>query len=276
MNIILSVQEIRNVELGILSFFDHFCSENGLQYYLFYGSLLGAVRHHGFIPWDDDIDVIMPRDDYNKLCSLLSSENTIDKYKLLDNQIDPGFYLPFGKLIDVRTRLKEEYNINYDIGVGIDIFAFDNVGTDYKKAVRLYNKVQFIRNLADIKITRINRKRKFWKNITLLILQLFLMPVPVKRVLGIVLDIAHNETHQLTDGTLVANIVGGVYGKGEIHEKAWYESEQRVQFETITAMIPNNYDEILKKLYGNYMELPPIEKQKSHHMNTAYWRKSIE
>ena len=121
----ISFEEAKRVELDILLHVAKFCDEHGLRYFLAYGTLIGAVRHKGFIPWDDDIDIQMPREDYEKLLELYPKENTDEKYFLLAPEMK-GAHHPYAKIIDTRTVKKElGAKKNNPLGVDIDVFPLD-------------------------------------------------------------------------------------------------------------------------------------------------------
>ena len=120
----LSLQEIQAIEFSMLEFLDSVCVEEGIEYCLFYGSAPGAVRHGGFIPWDDDIDVFMPRCDYDRLMRLSGADS--GPYRLLSQERTPGWRLPFAKLCDLSTCKQETCaDFGADIGLDVDIFPLD-------------------------------------------------------------------------------------------------------------------------------------------------------
>ena len=131
----LSLQEIREVEVELLNYFDLFCKNNGINYFLSNGTLLGAIKYSGFIPWDDDIDVLVPRKDYNRLISLFRDS---DHIKLFSFERNNNFYFPFSKLCDIST-IKEEDNTNNGVtlGVDIDIFPLDFWDSEIEKMKRV-------------------------------------------------------------------------------------------------------------------------------------------
>ena len=119
----LSLKEIQKIELDILLYLDKVCRENDIKYYLSSGTLLGAIKYQGFIPWDEDIDVIFLREDYNKLIKCF--ENETGRYKLLSIYNSKDYYYPFAKLVDTKTTLIENSKPINDMGVYIDIVPMD-------------------------------------------------------------------------------------------------------------------------------------------------------
>ena len=123
----LTVDDARKVELGILKYIDSVCRSNNIPYCLDYGTLLGAIRHKGFIPWDDDIDISMKRDDYERFVELMQS-NTPSQYRLLTDKTCEGYYYEYGKMVDTSTRLVETDIMEIpEMGVWVDIFPKDNI-----------------------------------------------------------------------------------------------------------------------------------------------------
>ena len=115
----LSVKELREFQIGILDVVDEFCRKNNINYWLDSGTLLGAVRHGGYIPWDDDIDLGMLRGDYEKFAEMFNKEN--DRFKFVDIETDRNFYCAYGKVLDTATVLKDGH---MDSHINIDIFIF--------------------------------------------------------------------------------------------------------------------------------------------------------
>ena len=120
----LSLEEKKKILVSILSEVHNFCDENNLKYFLPGGTLIGAVRHKGFIPWDDDIDIYMPRNDYEKFLCEFNKES--ERYQVISLKTD-GYYLPFGKVIDTKTVLIENVDSDYKMGIYLDIFPLDNL-----------------------------------------------------------------------------------------------------------------------------------------------------
>ena len=128
----LSLQELKEIELEILKVFDAFCKENNIRYYLSHGTLLGAIRYKKFIPWDDDVDLLIPREDYNRMITLFKDT---DRYKLFAFEKYPEYRYPIAKLCDMTTRKVETgYNNGVELGVDIDLFPLDAWDDDLKKA----------------------------------------------------------------------------------------------------------------------------------------------
>ena len=136
-----TLAKVQELSFGILQFIKRICDENQIRYYLAYGTLIGAVRHKGFIPWDDDVDIMMPRKDYKKLLAILNSKPH-PYYKLISADTDERFQVPLPKVVDTRTVLIQDYDIveTVPLGVYVDIFLMDGAGNDYQAAVNHYDE----------------------------------------------------------------------------------------------------------------------------------------
>lgn len=263
----IQFEEMKKIELNILIYFTEVCEENNLRYYLGGGTLLGAVRHKGFIPWDDDIDVMMPRPDFQKLLSLsINNENY--------NIIKPGtagYYYNFAKLVDTRTILEEKGIKRIDgLGVYIDIFPLDGMPEthdDRKKRFKELNSIRkrinntcllrpkFHRNpFAYLNACRIYNSNK---NIDLSSLQ--------KKYL----DSALKNSFDDSEFVFAA---GGAYGARDIFPGKWFEKEIELQFENLSVKAFNGYDFYLTQLYGDYMTLPPEDKRVTPHHTIVYFK----
>lgn len=263
----IQFEEMKKIELNILTYFTEVCEENNLRYYLGGGTLLGAVRHKGFIPWDDDIDVMMPRPDFQKLLSLsINNENY--------NIIKPGtagYYYNFAKLVDTRTILEEKGIKRIDgLGVYIDIFPLDGMPEtpdDRKKRFKELNSIRkrinntcllkpkFHRNpFAYLNACRIYNSNK---NVDLSSLQ--------KKYL----DSALKNSFDDSEFVFAA---GGAYGARDIFPGKWFEKEIELQFENLSVKAFNGYDFYLTQLYGDYMTLPPEDKRVTPHHSIVYFK----
>lgn len=148
----ISVEELKMIQLKILDSIDDFCKKNGIQYFLFSGTLIGAVRHKGYIPWDDDVDICMKRKDYDRFFSEFNQQRR-DTLKAISAEIEKNYYLASGKVIDTATVIEEENNCAMPIGVYVDIFPMDNLPADDKKLEKLNHRIDWNDNikLANLK-----------------------------------------------------------------------------------------------------------------------------
>lgn len=262
-------EQIR-IMLNILDSIDAFCRKNNLRYYLHAGTLIGAIRHKGFIPWDDDVDIAMPREDYERFCSIYN-EST-DRYRIVTYKNTKGYYMPYGKVIDTRTILIHE-NVNskiIDLGVFIDVFPLDNCSSDYKKAVKLYKKCKFLNSIKWTKVVKASDLHG-WKKIAFPLAKMVFLPFSLKTILNKIDRIG--QKYAGVDSRYIAVVTVMTYGLKELFDKKWFAESIQKEFENHKFSCPSGYDNILSKMYGNYMCPPPIEKQICpHSYYRAYWK----
>lgn len=265
----ISQEEQKAILIDLIVEFDSFCRKNDLKYYLIAGTLLGAVRHSGFIPWDDDVDVCMFRKDYDRLMEIYSGSSP--KYKLLSLNKDRDYYYPFAKLVNDDTVLIESKNAPRNLGLYLDIFPFDNCpGRTLQEACRSIDKTKFLRDLRNLKMVDFSKDRRLYKNIILLAGKIFSFPLSCRRISQLLSDKACKNKD--TDCRYVGELVNTAYGHGEVFDKKYFGNGVKIKFEGHEFLAPENYDAVLKSMYGNYMELPPIEKRKSHHGFVCWYK----
>lgn len=270
---ITSLDEMKQIELGILDYVSSFCEKHNLTYFLAYGTLLGAVRHKGFIPWDDDVDICMPREDYKKLCDLWINEN--NQYELFECEKNKNYMYPFAKVSDSHTLISER-NINESCGFGIyiDIFPLDGLDGGKEKNKKF---VASCERLEKMRCFSMMPMREFGHvnpiiNFFRMIIWCGLKIIGCRRFARILNRKAQKYEEKNTDyvGCLVTQD-----GDKEIVPAKWYKEEVLLQFEENMYKAPKYYDKILKTCYGNYMELPPEEQRVLKHGFQA-WEKVKE
>ena len=250
--------ELKQTEIEMLRAFVEVCEKLHLRYYLLGGTLLGAVRHKGFIPWDDDIDVGMPRKDYEifleKGQALLPSHLFIQHLGT-----EPAYTMCFAKMRNCNTTFVESSLAHFPInhGVYIDIFPLDFYPEDFKEQERFFfKKTWYARRVGCEYNVADNRtcKGKIRKLI------LYVLFPSLKRVIN------KREAlyRSIPESALLANL-GGAWGQKEIVPAHWYGSGVTVEFEGMQVCAPAEWHNWLTQVYGNYMQLPPVEKRVGHH-----------
>lgn len=264
----LSLQELKKIELETLKMFRDFCNENGISYFLSNGTLLGAVKYKGFIPWDDDIDVFVPRDDYDRMLTLFKDN---DRYKLFAFEKNEKYPYPFAKLCDMRTYKEQTIYKNKDVklGVEMDIFPLDAWNNDYEEAklegkkIRSYIKLLKLTKL-EAPLTKNPIKYVVWSAIIVL-LKFLGSKYFIKQIIRITRNRPDSEHHYLGCKSWC------IYGEREIVPANVFEDSVEVEFEGEIFNAPVGFDTYLRMLYGDYEKDPPIDKQKTHHAFVAYW-----
>ena len=263
----ISNKDLRKAQLLMLKILKEvhkICEENNIKYFLSDGTLIGAIRHQGFIPWDDDLDIGMLREDYEKFCKIapqILSENFI----LQNFQTDKGYGLQFGKVILKNTVWIEKVAKNTNrqwSGIYIDIFPYDNI-TENKKMQKLINRLYiFIQGLILIKFKYINisNYESMAKKLKYVLKKIYLCTISKKLLIYIRDSICKRYLNK--SNTLVTKYGGNFYKNQNPYN--FYKDLTLQNFEDTSFYIPKNYDKILKNLYGNYMDIPPIEKQRQH------------
>ena len=260
----LSLQELQAVSLELLKDFDAFCAERGIEYTLCGGSMLGAARHAGFIPWDDDVDVMMLREEYEKLLALKPQVQKLEGRDLISAR-DRTFARDFARFVRTDYGKVEEGTRDDDCPfVGIDIFAIDYLPdseADFARQVKDRNKY---RQLLLTCASPFNTGTTFAKRWVRNILRPFANAYGKYRIA----DKAEAVCMRYDDGPRKdIGIVCGEYGTRERWPLAAYHPVQRIPFEDTLMPAPARYDTYLSAIYGpNYMEVPPPEKQRPSHI----------
>ena len=255
----LTLRELQMSELAILSAFHEFCKKNNLNYSLAGGTLLGAIRHKGFIPWDDDIDVCMPRPDYEKFYNSFHDQKS-DFILSIDRGKNAQY--PFLKLMDPRISVKED-NIAEVENCWIDIFPIDGFPAKQQKVIVLQKKANFYRDIIRYsKLEGIKGYKGKRSKISFYIRKLYSTLYGYKRAHNNLIKLAKDNKY--TESKYVGCVVWGFYGIGERMLKSEYEKFVDVEFEGHTFKAMSCWDSYLTGIYGDYMQLPPEEKRVYH------------
>lgn len=266
----------KKLSKDILLFFDQVCREKKIKYYLAYGTLLGAVRHNGFIPWDDDIDVMMPRADYERLFAEFPEH---PYYKVMNIKVNPDYGRLYGVINDIRTVKQEKLlrrRSNKTMAVNIDIFPLDSLPDNEVEQIDLLKKVRKIENKLACLTYAYGKGQTFFstikKNIAIAVMRTL-------ETIGIVsipkLYAKHSKLLQSSPQS--SNVIGmlastRVSGMKAFLSKTYFDEIIELDFENHKFLAPKGYDGILSQLYGNYMELPPKEKRITHHSSICNFK----
>lgn len=251
-------KKIWAIQLDLLRVFDSICKKNGLKFFLAFGSLIGAVRHHGFIPWDDDFDVAMLRDDYEKLLKL--NQEFEHPYFLQTPHTDPNYAFSFARLgNDNTTFCSNLFSYQeYHAGICIDIFPFDNCIPE--KGEETYNRIKEL-NLENSTYMRMKNpflsesdqeRVKNWKGMN---------PLDVYEEIN---RLATTNNDVETD--YVSCVVCTMYSYRKfLFRKTFFDKTHYLDFENIVVPVPAGYHGVLSSSYGDYMKYPPMNERGTWH-----------
>lgn len=243
----------------MFSWLTSFINKNGLRYYVVGGTMLGAVRHEGFIPWDDDIDIGMPRNDYEKLLELL--KEPVDHYVIESPKSDAkDFLYSFAKFYDMNTTMTEHVRRKVVRGVYIDIFPLDGIGETYEQSLKNYKKIDRMNMFLAMKVCKYRKERKWWKNFAIFLGRL--IPSNVKKLTR-KLDATCAKID--FDKSKYVGELMSTYRHKEIMPREIFGKPTLYKFEGITVYGPEKADEYLTKLYRDWRKLPPEDKRRSAH-----------
>ncbi len=258
----LSLEEVKQIELEILKEFKSFCENAGITYFLSNGTLLGAVKYKGFIPWDDDIDVFVPRKDYMRLIKEYPRTGKLD---LLCAERNEHFFLPFAKLSDTSTVIRGQIRVQeYTYGVHIDIFPLDFWNDDIDVSQKCAMVVK--RNIKRLLLsTAYFSKGRTW--VRTCVKNVLIACARIKGWKHYKKKLYHSIKHSLElSGKQYSGCVAWpIYGKSEILDSSIFSDVVYLEFEGEKYPAPIGYDTYLRSLYGEYEKDPPKSEQRSHH-----------
>lgn len=248
----LTLKELQNIEKLILKSFDEYCMTNGLRYWVCGGTLLGAIRHKGFIPWDDDIDVFMPWEDYQKfVCNYEDNDKyrvaCLDKWEYVEK-----YKTIWGKMIENTTIIREKDTLIHEIHPAwIDIFPIIGMPADKM------GKSNLLKEVVEV-------ERKFTEN-------LYKSNGNIKQRNQAYTDIINISKRYDFDRSQYVGVIGTQYCEKDIVTRTVFDDTVRMPFEDIEVNVPIGYEKYLNSLYGNeWMEIPKENKRKPHNIE-AYW-----
>ena len=266
----ISLQEQKSIMLEMLKSFHEFCQEHGLRYYLTGGTLLGAVRHRGYIPWDDDIDVGMPRKDYEIFSKIYNNEKKEKDYYFYTFHNEPDLYVSSGKLVHTGTMMEEAVDSPVKLGVYLDVFPLDTLGNSRRQAEKLTADALEIRRKLDVQNWKLIKERSWYKNVIIFLIKFFSPKGKRKKLI-----LAQDELCRTYESVDLGAFVGYPCAamKIELLEGQWYRDRILQPFEQYAFYIPVDYVNVLNVFYGpTFMELPPAEKQKTHHAYHVWYK----
>lgn len=258
----MEIKKVQQLELEILREVHRVCTANAIPYYLAYGTMLGAVRHQGFIPWDDDIDILMYRPDYERFKEIARRELRAP-YRYMDYHSQKNYVNDFAKVCDNRTRIKEETiaHLDYELGVYIDVFPLDGVSGDPRQARRRQRQFNFHKMLLILYYLDNSEKRSFGKRAMIWLIQKTLDPMKQhEKIERIMKEIPVSASSLVID----YNSDHAIHSKSVIGRPVLYRFEES-EFYGV-----EDSDTYLKSLYGAYRELPPVEQRVPHSFDVEW------
>ncbi|MCQ2814853.1 MAG: LicD family protein [Bacilli bacterium] len=259
----VTVTDVKQISARIVSEIHEFCEKNNLCYVLFFGTLLGAIRHNGYIPWDDDVDIAMPRKDYEIFIKTYKSEHS----DVISCKYNKKYPLHWAKVFDKHTDLHENIaKQKYEIGVYIDVFPLDEIDSE-KRYLKLRKKENiWCKGLSLAMVKPISKNP-----IKMVLRHLLRLPfLGHEHSLGLKIDNYMQGNYEFNYYCCndMYNLTNNIY----IFDKNICDYRILHKFEEYEFYIPKSYDKVLTSLYNDYMKLPPIEQQVCHHEYKAFFK----
>ncbi len=266
----LSLREIQLVEFEVLKKLAELCDKLNLRYYLFYGTLLGAVRHQGFIPWDDDVDVAMPRPDYEILLDYCAKHaEELAPYRLMNCRTDKQYIYPIARLCDTRYQVDYEGVVEYGLGLFVDIYPLDGCGNTPEEAVAVHkmtHKAQALTSLAGLDKFKPSLSGGLLRSLAKFAGYCY-VKLRGAQHFAVMADKKAMSVDYETSKYISCTVWFDMY---QWCEKDLFDPAETLIFEGHAFPVPAGADRLMQEWYGDYMQLPPQEEQVGHHYYKAY------
>lgn len=259
----IAFEESKSIMVGILKSIDKCCRANNIKYSLCWGTMIGAIRHHGFIPWDDDIDIMMPREDYNRFLNVYNDP----EYGVYTPRVNKNCIQIITKIFDKKTCVYYHNHPKSLFGIWISIFPYDNAPDE--NLVQWERKRDFWMNLYHIKTTRFFTTNSFKKRIGKVLLKFLVFPYSSFKIYNQIETCLTKYNGQQTKRVCIW--YGTPYMRFRYFPKELLDEFVDVDFDEVKSRIINCYDEFLKTTYGDYMILPPESERIPKHNYKAYY-----
>ena len=270
----LSTKDMQGISLEVLKIISDICEQNGFRYFLIYGTLIGAIRHQGFIPWDDDIDIMMPRPDYDGFLAYFESHK--DDYpdlKLFNPKTCKDYPYMISRVSNQKYEIIMDNEKKYGMGVFVDIYPFDGAGNTFPEAIKFANRGDRLSSLC----FQSTREHFTTLGTTSGLKKIIKLPAFVlAKVIGKeyfqtkLAKLANVKEYDRSE--YVCCVVWMSNGARELFKRELFDDFEYKKFDKYKFRVPKRFDEILKQNYGNYMELPPEKDRVGHHFYKAYFK----
>lgn len=258
----IDTEELKRLQMEIMDYVHDFCINNNIKYSLACGTLIGAVRHRGFIPWDDDLDIMLPREEYNKLAELWDNAQHPYIFHCINKKNNQG--LPYGKISNPQTLMCE--GDGRKMGVNIDVYPIDGVesiddfNVRHQQVMEKYIELSYVNRSFNGSLNTILRN---------IIRRIQFFPKTPASIAAKISEIA--EIRNSASCNYLFEMVAGRGYKGPFLSSSFNEVID-MKFENRYYKVLSGYDNYLTCMFGDYMKLPPVEKRVSHHKFTAWWK----
>ena len=260
----ITLEERKRLQFDILRDVHNFCEKHGITYFLSSGTLIGAIRHGGYIPWDDDIDIAMPRDDYDRFFQCYKSAY----YKADNLDVNPEWPWIFGKIYDTRTVLVEKRIGWYKIGVHIDIFPIDGLPSSPILRWLHLHKISFAKYLVAQKIFHPRNSSNKLKFVYHILFRLLIAPFSLEYLMKV-----QNRWIRKYSWDSSAEVASLATTTERVPcARSCFHHAVKKSFENKLFNVPCGYDTWLRIVFGDYMVLPPVEKRVIGHDVLAHWK----
>lgn len=268
----LTTEENQLAATGVMKRLDEICKQLGLRYTLTYGTMLGAIRHKGYIPWDDDLDIMLPRPDYDRLIRwCLDNPEQLEPYRLFTPETVKDYPYMIPRLSDSRYEIDTDNEKSCGMGAFVDIYPLDGIGNDPEEALAtlrrrarwsslyfLSTRLRCEKGMTKSWLKRLVKLPAFW------VAKLLGKKFFGKRLLAIA------DKCDWENSKYAGCVIWDTETTTGMFEKAWFENTEPMEFQGERFQVSTGYHEILSKLYGDYMQLPPEEDRIAHHFYRIY------
>lgn len=268
----LNIKEIQSVNLQILKIVADICEQERFTYILAYGTLLGAIRHKGFIPWDDDIDIMMPRPDYEKLMAYFHNhQKELSPLIAMNRENTPNYPHMITRICNTEYILRVKNERQYGLGIFLDIYVIDGCGNSFTEGLNLIKKTKKYPSLIFLAGRKYLHRGNTTKWTRLLAKPfVFVYAKLMGQKYFIQKLMSYIDKSNYNDCKYVACLIWECSSPADIIEKSVIEDRVLLDFENYKFYGPKNYDDYLTKYYGDYMTPPPVKNRTYHHLYKAY------